>query len=120
MPRERFATIVHPSAVVARDAQIGAGCAIMANSVVCSEARIDDHVIMLQNSSINHHARLGAQRVRRLIAQDSHIPELAAATGLHPTTAGCRTGRWGAKGEAGFSDGTKLQVLHVFPCTPAA
>jgi hypothetical protein len=35
-------------------------------------------------------------------------------------TAGCPTGRWGAKGEAGFSDGTKLQVLHVFPCTPAA
>lgn len=35
-------------------------------------------------------------------------------------TAGCPTGRWGTKGEAGFSDGTKLQVLHVFPCTPAA
>jgi hypothetical protein len=35
-------------------------------------------------------------------------------------TAGCPTGRWGAKGEAGFSDGTKLQVLHVFPCTPTA
>ena len=58
-PRERFATIVHPSAVIARDAQVGAGCAIMANSVVCPEARIDDHVIMLQNSSLNHHARLG-------------------------------------------------------------
>jgi len=59
MPRERFATIVHPSAAIARGAYIGAGCAIMANSVVCSEARVDDHVIMLQNSSINHHARLG-------------------------------------------------------------
>jgi hypothetical protein len=33
-------------------------------------------------------------------------------------TAGCPTGHWWAKGEAGFSDGTKLQVLHVFPCTP--
>ena len=59
MPPERFATIVHPRAVIARDAQVGAGCAIMANSVVCAEARIDDHVIMLQNSSLNHHARLG-------------------------------------------------------------
>lgn len=59
MPRERFETIVHPSAVVARDARVGAGCAIMANSVVCAEAGVDDHVIMLQNSSINHHARIG-------------------------------------------------------------
>ncbi len=59
MPRERFETIVHPSAVVARDARVGVGCAIMANSVVCAEASVDDHVIMLQNSSINHHARIG-------------------------------------------------------------
>lgn len=35
-------------------------------------------------------------------------------------TAGCPSGHWSARGEAGFSDGTKLQVLHVFPCTPAA
>jgi hypothetical protein len=35
-------------------------------------------------------------------------------------TAGCPGGHWSTKGEAGFSDGTKLQVLHVFPCTPAA
>ena len=59
MPRERFETIVHPRAVIAHDAQVGAGCAIMANSVVCPGARVDDHVIMLQNSSLNHHARLG-------------------------------------------------------------
>lgn len=59
VPRERFETIVHPGAVIARDARVGAGCAIMAHSVVCPEASIDDHVIMLQNSSINHHVRLG-------------------------------------------------------------
>jgi hypothetical protein len=35
-------------------------------------------------------------------------------------TAGCPSGHWSARGEAGFSDGTKLQVLHVFPCTPGA
>ena len=57
--RERFATIVHPRAVIARDSHIGAGCSIMANSVICSGAHVHDHVIMLQNSSINHHSRLG-------------------------------------------------------------
>ncbi len=35
-------------------------------------------------------------------------------------TAGCPAGHWSTRGEAGFSDGTKLQVLHVFPCTPTA
>jgi hypothetical protein len=35
-------------------------------------------------------------------------------------TASCPTGRWSTRGEAEFDDGTKLQVLHVFPCTPAA
>jgi hypothetical protein len=35
-------------------------------------------------------------------------------------SAGCPSGHWSTRGEAGFSDGTKLQVLHVFPCTPAA
>ena len=38
---------------------LGAGCSIMANSVICSGAHVHDHVIMLQNSSINHHSRLG-------------------------------------------------------------
>jgi hypothetical protein len=34
-------------------------------------------------------------------------------------TASCPSGHWGARGEAGFSDGTKLKVLHVFPCATA-
>jgi hypothetical protein len=34
-------------------------------------------------------------------------------------TATCPSGHWNARGEAGFSDGTKLQVLHVFPCATA-
>ncbi len=59
IPRERFETVVHPNAVIARDARVGAGCAIMAGSVVCPEATVEDHVIMLQNSSVNHHARVG-------------------------------------------------------------
>ena len=31
----------------------------MANSVVCPEATIGDHVILLQCSTVNHHARVG-------------------------------------------------------------
>ncbi len=34
-------------------------------------------------------------------------------------TATCPTGHWGTRGEAEFSDGTRLHVLHVFPCATA-
>lgn len=59
VPMERFETIVHPSAVVAPSAIVGRGSAIMANSVICPAACVEEHVIVLQNSSINHHSRLG-------------------------------------------------------------
>ena len=59
VPPERFETIVHPRAVIARTARIGRGTAIMANSVVASEARVGDHALMLECSTVNHHASVG-------------------------------------------------------------
>lgn len=59
VPAERFATVVHPRAVVAQGARIGAGSAILAGSVVCSEAALGNHVIVLQNTTINHHSKVG-------------------------------------------------------------
>src|SRR4051812_17944036 len=56
IPIERFVTIVHPRATVSANAAIGKGTAILANSVVCPDAKIGSHVIMLQNSSVNHHS----------------------------------------------------------------
>jgi hypothetical protein len=32
--------------------------------------------------------------------------------------AGCPTGRWLARGQAGFDDGTRVALAHVFTCTP--
>ena len=34
-------------------------------------------------------------------------------------TATCPTGHWGTRGEATFSDGTRLSILHVFSCATA-
>ena len=56
--RERFETIVHPRATVASSARVGAGSAILAGSVICPEAVIGDHVIILQNTTVNHHTRI--------------------------------------------------------------
>jgi sugar O-acyltransferase (sialic acid O-acetyltransferase NeuD family) len=55
----RFATVIHPRATVAASARIGAGTSILAGSVICPEAVIGEHVIVLQNTSVNHHSRVG-------------------------------------------------------------
>lgn len=56
---ERFATIVHPRAVVSPSARVGRGSVILAGSVICSEAVVGEHVIILQNTTVNHHSRIG-------------------------------------------------------------
>jgi sugar O-acyltransferase (sialic acid O-acetyltransferase NeuD family) len=63
VPRDRFATIVHPSAVVSRHARLGVNVLIMAGTVVTATAVIGDHVVILPNSVIHHDSRIGAYSV---------------------------------------------------------
>ncbi|MBC7802809.1 MAG: NeuD/PglB/VioB family sugar acetyltransferase [Candidatus Parcubacteria bacterium] len=60
VPLQRFATIIHPAAVVSAHAQVGRGCVILANSVICPGAVVEDHVLILQSTTVNHHARIGS------------------------------------------------------------
>lgn len=57
-PRERFATIIAPSARVSRNAAVGAGSAVLPCSVISHEAVIGDHVLVTQACVIGHHAVL--------------------------------------------------------------
>jgi len=59
IPRERFVTLVHPSAAVSTMARVGAGVVILQNVSVCSEARIGDHVMILPNTAVCHDAEVG-------------------------------------------------------------
>ena len=56
---DAFETIVHPRATIASGAHVGRGCTILAGSVLCPEATLGDHVIVLQNTTVNHHSRIG-------------------------------------------------------------
>lgn len=50
----RFATLVHPFAVVSRRSRLGEGTIVGAGAVVGSRTRLGQHVIVSRNSSIGH------------------------------------------------------------------
>ena len=52
-------TIVHPRATLAASARIGRGSVVLAGGVLGPEADVGDHVIILQNTSLNHNVRVG-------------------------------------------------------------
>lgn len=54
LPRERYATIIHPSARISPHAVIGSGTAILQNVVVTPGTMIGDHTIILQNVAMAH------------------------------------------------------------------
>jgi sugar O-acyltransferase (sialic acid O-acetyltransferase NeuD family) len=53
-----FATIIHPSAVVAEGAAVGAGSVVMAGAVVQPGARVGEGVIVNTRASVDHDAVL--------------------------------------------------------------
>ncbi|ADI28209.1 acetyltransferase [Geobacillus sp. C56-T3] len=56
---ERFATIIHPSAVISPSARIGAGTVVMPNCVVNAHAEIGKHVIINTGAIVEHDNRIG-------------------------------------------------------------
>ncbi|MFN3315691.1 MAG: acetyltransferase [Raineya sp.] len=57
--KERFVTIIHPSAKISKFAQIGTNCLIMAGVVITHNAKIGDNVIILPNSVVHHDSEVG-------------------------------------------------------------
>ncbi|MGL5579115.1 MAG: acetyltransferase [Fusobacteriaceae bacterium] len=51
---EKLVTIVHPTAYISRDVQIGRGCYIGANAVINSKAILEDMVIVNTKSVVEH------------------------------------------------------------------
>jgi sugar O-acyltransferase (sialic acid O-acetyltransferase NeuD family) len=59
IPRERFVTVVHPTASVSRMATVGIGTVLLQHVTVNSAATIGDHVMVLPNSVVSHDAVVG-------------------------------------------------------------
>lgn len=60
IPINRFATIIHPSASVAKFASIGYNCLIMAGVVITNKATVGNHVCILPNTVVHHDSIIGS------------------------------------------------------------
>jgi sugar O-acyltransferase (sialic acid O-acetyltransferase NeuD family) len=55
----QFVTLIHPSAMIADDVQIGLGSIIYPNVVVLSNVKIGQHVTILSGTVLNHDVNVG-------------------------------------------------------------
>jgi sugar O-acyltransferase (sialic acid O-acetyltransferase NeuD family) len=59
LPRERYATVIHPSASINSRVTIGVGTAILQNVVITSGSVVGDHVLISQNVTMAHDDAIG-------------------------------------------------------------
>jgi len=55
----KFATLVHPSAMIGRDVELGNGTVVMAGAVIQPGCRIGDNVIINTGARVDHDSRVG-------------------------------------------------------------
>lgn len=58
-PEFPFVSAIHPSAILARGVEIGAGSVLMAGVIVNSDSKIGGHCILNTRSSLDHDCELG-------------------------------------------------------------
>ena len=56
----RFATIIHPSAVIAKEVRLDEGCQVMAGAVLQPGVRCGENVIINTRSGVDHDCMIGA------------------------------------------------------------
>jgi len=99
--RKRFATAIHPSAVLAPDVVVGAGAVLAAGVVVNPGAKIGENAIINTCSSVDHHCELMAHCH---IAPGVHLAgRVTVAEGAFMGIASCavpgvRIGAWSVVG----------------------
>ena len=55
----RFATIIHPSVIIAPDATVGHNTVIMPNVIISCGAKVGNHCIFLPNTVVSHDSTIG-------------------------------------------------------------
>ena len=60
IPIERFATYIHPTAVVPKNVRLGYGVILMPGAIISADATIGNHVQMYANSFVGHDSVIGS------------------------------------------------------------
>lgn len=58
-PELTFVTAIHPSAVIAKGARVGAGSVVMSGAFVGCDASIGEHAVLYAHSLVEHDSRIG-------------------------------------------------------------
>lgn len=103
--QDRFATLVHATAVVAESAVIGTGAIVYPHTMIGPGAQLGNHVIVLSHSVVNHDSRIGDYTILA-----SHV----AVAGRVTVGAGCYLGM-GSQiiQDAGIGDGALVGMGSV-------
>jgi sugar O-acyltransferase (sialic acid O-acetyltransferase NeuD family) len=59
LPRERYATLVHPSAVIPTSCRLGEGTVVLAGVVATADVEVGAHVGLMPQTVLTHDDRLG-------------------------------------------------------------
>jgi len=59
LTKDRFISLIHPSASISQTASIGYGCVILRNASISAHAKIGNHIIIFPNSLISHNNEIG-------------------------------------------------------------
>ncbi|PRZ42499.1 sugar O-acyltransferase (sialic acid O-acetyltransferase NeuD family) [Antricoccus suffuscus] len=52
--RDRYATVVHPSAIIPSDCTVGAGTILLAHVVMTTAVSVGEHVVAMPNATLTH------------------------------------------------------------------
>lgn len=101
IPRERFATIVHPTAVVSKFAELGYGVQIHPFVAVGPNVKVGDHVQIYGQAMIGHNATMGnySYAASNAVIGASVVAEEGAYFGTNCTVLeNIQFGRWSLVG----------------------
>ncbi len=101
----KFISVIHPTAVVAHDVEIGTGCYVGANAIIGPAAKIGANTIINGAGGLGHHSRVGdhAHVGPGVIAAGSvqigDGTQIGLGTNIVPK---CSVGRWSVVGGGSF------------------
>jgi len=119
---EQLATIIHPTAIVSKYAEVGRGTVILPLVTVMADAKIGDHVYIASKSNIGHNTTIGDYVfITALVGiAGNAVVEEGSFIGLNASIRdGVTVGKWSSVG-MGSAVVSDVPPFHVVGGNPAS